>query len=55
MIGGVVSVFIKILMFSYVILLTKQLIFYEKDENSTVTTVVEMKDLPNVRYNETYY
>ena len=55
LIGGIVSCKIKIMMFSYVLLLFKQLIFFEKDKNSSISKIIEIHELPEVLLNETSF
>ena len=54
-IGGIVSLFLKLLMSSFVVILIKALILYEKDDNTMVVKISEIQDLPEVWNNETNY
>ena len=42
-------------MLTYVALLFKELVLFENDSNSTVNTIVDIDEQPDVSYNDTFY
>ena len=55
LIGGLVSLFLDLVLWTYIIILIKNLVFFEKDSNSSVTKIKEITDLQEVSLNETNY
>ena len=52
-VGGVVSLFVKLLMVGYISLLIKKLVKHEDDSNETVMSLADLNELGEVKLSET--
>ena len=53
LLGGSVSILIRLMMLAYIITLTKKLVLYEDDNNTSVESRQKLSELGVVNFNET--
>ena len=53
MIGGIISFFVRLIMFGYILLLWKKLLLNEADNNIDAMNVVDLAELGIVEYDTT--
>lgn len=51
--GGCISIFIKLIIYVYVIFNFKKMVLGEDDKNTTLVSLEKLSDMGEVRYSET--